>query len=256
VKKLLRRAYGHPALYRGNRFECPICGGRFRRLRHGRGRRNVQCPRCGSYERMRALWLFLRDEVRIAEPPERSVLHFAPERRIAERLAALPHLHYITADIEPGVAMETFDITAIPFPDNSFDLVICSHVLEHVERDGVAMSEVWRTLRPGGVALFMQPVDFGRAETYEDASIVDPAERVRAFNQYNHVRIYGRDIADRFQAAGFEITERRYTEELPPAARARYALQDGDATAREDVIFVASKPTRTQREQPDATALA
>lgn len=238
---LLRRAYGHPLLYKGRRLECPVCGGRFRRMRHGRGRRDVQCPRCGSYERVRALWLFLREQTDLAAGGGR-VLHFAPEPSIAAALGALPGIQYVSADLSPGVAMEVADITAIPHPAESFDAVICSHVLEHVPDDRKAMAEVFRVLRPGGAAYFMQPVDFGRAETYEDASIVDPAERARAFNQFNHVRVYGRDIRERLEQAGFAVSERRYTEELDPAMRARYALQDGDATAREDVVFVATKP--------------
>lgn len=238
----LRRAYGHPMLYRGRRLECPTCGGRFRRMRHGRGRRDVQCPRCGSYERVRALWLFLRDRTDLFEESNK-VLHFAPEPSIAAAIESMPNVDYISADIEPGVAMEVVDITAIPYPEGSFDAVICSHVLEHVSDDRRAMSEVFRALRPGGTAYFMQPVDFERAETYEDPSIVSPEERLRAFNQHNHVRVYGRDVRARLTGAGFEVTERRYTEELDPADRARYALQDGSATEREDVVFVAVKPS-------------
>lgn len=242
MRNPLRTVYGHPSLYRGRRLECPICGGRFRRMRHGRGRRDVQCPRCGSYERVRALWLFLRDRTDLAEG-RRRVLHFAPEPSIAAAMAALPGIEYTSADLEPGVAMEVVDITAIPFPPRSFDAVVCSHVLEHVPDDRRAMSEVFRVLRPGRSAYFMQPVDFARAETYEDDSIVDPEEREREFNQHNHVRIYGRDVRDRLRSVGFEVEERRYTEELNPADRARYALQAGDATEREDVVFVATKPS-------------
>lgn len=238
---LLRRAYGHPLLYRGRRLECPVCGGRFRRMRHGRGRRDVQCPRCGSYERVRALWLFLRDQTDLDQGRHR-VLHFAPEPSIAAAIEALPGVEYVSADIAPGVAMEVVDITAIPPSLGSFDVVVCSHVLEHVPEDRKAMSEVFRVLDPGGTAYFMQPVDFERAETYEDPRIVNPAEREHAFGQFNHVRVYGRDIVERLQDAGFEVSERRYTEELDPAMRARYALQDGDATAREDVVFVATRP--------------
>lgn len=237
----LRRAYGHPMLYRGKRLECPTCGGRFRRMRHGRGRRDVQCPRCGSYERVRALWLFLLDESGLSEGGHR-VLHFAPEPSIARAIEAMPGVDYLSADVEAGVAMEVVDITAIPYPEGSFDAVICSHVLEHVPDDRKAMSKVFDVLRPGGTAYFMQPVDFERAETYEDPSIVAPEERKRAFKQHNHVRVYGCDIRERLAGAGFEVTERRYTEELDPADRARYALQDGDATEREDVVFVAVKP--------------
>jgi SAM-dependent methyltransferase len=241
LNRTLRQAYGHPLLYGGKRLECPICGGRFRRMRHGRGRRDVQCPRCGSYERVRALWLFLREETDLVAGKHR-VLHFAPEPSIAAAIEALPGIDYVSADIAPGVAMEVVDITAIPHPEGSFDAVICSHVLEHVREDRRAMGEVFRVLRPGGAAYFMQPVDFERAETYEDASIVDPDARLRAFKQFNHVRIYGRDVAKRLHEAGFEVSERRYTEELDPAMRARYALQEGDATAREDVVFVATRP--------------
>jgi SAM-dependent methyltransferase len=243
LNRSLRRAYGHPLLYTGKRLECPVCGGRFRRMRHGRGRRDVQCPRCGSYERVRALWLFLRDQTDLGAG-KRRVLHFAPEPSIAAAIEALPGVDYVSADIAAGVAMEVVDITAIPPALGSFDIVICSHVLEHVPDDRRAMAEVFRVLNPGGSAYFMQPVDFGRAETYEDPAIVTPEERVRAFGQFNHVRVYGRDIRERLGDAGFEVTERRYTEELDPADRARYALQDGDATAREDVVFVAAKPAQ------------
>jgi SAM-dependent methyltransferase len=210
-------------------------------MRHGRGRRDVQCPRCGSYERVRALWLFLREQTDLDEGRHR-VLHFAPEPSIAAAIEALPGVEYVSADIAPGVAMEVVDITAIPPALGSFDVVICSHVLEHVPEDRRAMAEVFRVLRPGGAAYFMQPVDFERAETYEDPAIVAPRERERAFGQFNHVRVYGRDIRERLEGAGFELSERRYTEELDAADRARYALQDGDATVREDVVFVAAKP--------------
>jgi SAM-dependent methyltransferase len=210
-------------------------------MRHGRGRRDVQCPRCGSYERVRALWLFLRDESSLARDGGR-VLHFAPEPGIAAALRALPGIDYLSADLTPGVAMEVADITAIPHPAESFDAVVCSHVLEHVADDRGAMAELFRVLRPGGAAYLMQPVDFERAQTYEDPAMAAPEERRRAFGQFNHVRVYGRDVRERLQGAGFEVSERRYTEELDPAMRARYALQDGDATAREDVVFVAAKP--------------
>jgi len=211
-------------------------------MRHGRGRRDVQCPRCGSYERVRALWLYLREETDLSRGSHR-VLHFAPEPSIAAAIEAMPGVDYLSADITPGVAMEVVDITSIPYPEDSFDAVICSHVLEHVPDDRRAMSEVFRALRPSGTAYFMQPVDFERAETYEDPSIVTPEARLRAFNQYNHVRVYGCDIRERLTGAGFEVTERRYTEELDSADRTRYALQDGDATEREDVVFVAVKPS-------------
>ena len=162
----------------------------------------MQCPRCGSYERVRALWLFLRDQTNLSEGSHR-VLHFAPEPSIAAVIGALPGVDYVSADIAPGVAMEVVDITAIPPALGSFDIVICSHVLEHVAEDRQAMAEVFRVLNPGGTAYFMQPVDFERAKTYEDPAIVAPEERLRAFGQFNHVRVYGRDIRERLERCRF-----------------------------------------------------
>jgi SAM-dependent methyltransferase len=238
-RSLVRRIYGHPLLYVGHRLECPICGGKFRRMRHGRGRRDVQCPRCASYERVRALWLFLTRETDLMLSPQR-VLHFAPERALTDRLRALEHLDYTSGDLAPGVGMEHIDITAIPKPDDSFDTVICSHVLEHVPDDRRAMSELRRVLKPGGTAILMQPVDYTRESTYEDWSITTEEGREAAFNQFDHVRIYGPDIRQRLESVGFAVTLRRYTEEVPVEERRRFSLGWGDATEREDDIYVCS----------------
>lgn len=236
-----RRWRSAPALYAGRRYACPCCGGSFRRLKPKRGRPNATCPRCGSAERNRLLWLFLDRELHIQD--ERlSVLHFAPEKGVSGRLASLPGLDYLTADLRAEAAMEAMDITAIPRPDDSFDMVICSHVLEHVPDDRRAMSEMLRVLRPGGRAILQHPIDYDREETYEDASIAIPEARERAFLQHDHVRIYGKDHESRLGEAGFLVQHHRYRAQLDPEERRRFALDTGTDAFRADDIYVCAKP--------------
>jgi ubiquinone/menaquinone biosynthesis C-methylase UbiE len=99
--------------------------------------------------------------------------------------------------------MVKVDITNIPFGENTVDVILCSHVLEHILDDQQAMSELYRILKPGRWALILVPFDAERAETFEDSSVVDPKERTRLFGQFDHVRLYGRDFMDRLEHAGF-----------------------------------------------------
>jgi SAM-dependent methyltransferase len=180
-----------------------------------------ECYGCGSYARHRLVWLYLTRETDLPTARLR-LLHVAPsDPMYAERLAALPNLDYVSADLEDPAAAEHWDITAIPHPDASFDAILCSHVLEHVRDDRVAMSELHRVLRPGGWAVIQSPVDWTRAETYEEE--VDDAAAV--YGQADHVRFYGRDYDDRLRAAGFDVTVVRYAERLPAPERERHGLE-------------------------------
>jgi SAM-dependent methyltransferase len=134
-----------------------------------------------------------------------SLLHFAPEWGISSRLRAVPGLRYVTADLAGTGVDLRLDIMAIELPDSSFDAVICSHVLEHVDDDRAAMRELSRITAPGGWCIVMVPLDLGREHTYEDPLIVAPAERERAFLQHDHVRLYAPDIASRLERAGFVV---------------------------------------------------
>jgi SAM-dependent methyltransferase len=182
------------------------------------------CPGCGAQERHRAVWLYLR-----ARRPELfsealSVLHFAPEESFQRRLSALTKLRYVTADLELPHASEHFDIVRIPYPDDSFDVILCVHVLEHVEEDRRAMRELARVLKPDGWALILVPMDEDRAETYEDAAITAPRERERAFWQHDHVRLYGRDFPERLREEGFRVTVDPYVRDLDQETVARHGL--------------------------------
>ena len=192
-----------PLLYAGDSVTCPCCDGRFRRFVR-RYRDDALCPRCLSLKRHRLLWLYLRDRGGITSA-DVSLLHFAPEESLMRRLRGLTRLRYVTADIDPSSIAETqADITDIPFDEASFDVVICSHVLEHVPDDRKALREIHRVLRPGGTAYMMQPVSSAR-HTDEDVLVTSEAERRRRFGRKDHVRIYGQDFSQRVRDAGFQV---------------------------------------------------
>jgi SAM-dependent methyltransferase len=190
----------------------------------GPNRANARCPNCGARDRQRYLWLYLERKTNLLVDPLR-VLHFAPERIFEEWLGSQPNLDYVSTDLQRARAMVKADITDLPFPDDSFDVVLCSHVLEHVAEDRKAMRELYRVLRPGGWALVLVPIDFSRGETFEDPAIVAPADRERAFGQADHVRIYGRDFTTRLEEAGFTVRVEDYIRELGDAEVRRYGLR-------------------------------
>ena len=215
--------------YRGNRYECPLCGRRYRKLLpygYVTSRENALCPHCLSLERHRLLWLYLERETTLFESLPR-LLHIAPEVCLMRHLK--PHYksspeRYQTADLESPLADLHFDIQQIPLADESFDVVICNHLMEHVEDDLRAMRELHRILKRGGWGVLLSPVDLQRATTFEDDSITDPKERTRIFGQYDHRRLYGNDFADRLREAGFEVEDLDYAASLSDEERTRYGL--------------------------------
>jgi SAM-dependent methyltransferase len=214
--------------YRGDEVECPICGGRFRKFlkKHaasGRPRAGARCARCGSLERHRLLWLYLRDGTDLLTRPAR-LLHFAPEPGIAEKLKELPGCDYLSADLDAPPAMVRMDVQDIPADDDSFDAVICNHVLEHVPDDRRAVREIRRVLKPGGWAILGVPLQRKRATSFEDPAITSPEERERIYGQFDHVRVYGADYPDRLRDCGFEVEMVRYAERLGTDGARRYGL--------------------------------
>ena len=204
----------------GSRFHCPICGGWYRSfLPFGLNqRRHARCPGCGSLERHRFLWLYLENSLRLTRRRS-SILHVAPEPPIRRILSQLPNLSYVTIDLYDPEAVRQMDLTDLTFDSGMFDVIICSHVLEHIENDRSAMREMARVLRPNGRAIILVPVDPGRNCTYEDASITAPSERLEAFGHPYHVRICGIDYAKRISDAGFEVTEVLSTSLMPHRRR-------------------------------------
>jgi SAM-dependent methyltransferase len=188
---------------RGEGRECPCCGGHFRRMSRRRlaGWGGI-CPRCRSHPRHRAIALLLAR----GDLPGHRLIHFAPEPLFDPVFEHLPELERVTADLYAPADLR-LDITRMDLPDDSFDLILCSHVLEHVPDDRAAMGELRRVLGDGGLALILTPYRADRP-TCEDPSITSPLDRMVAFGQQDHVRIYGSDLADRLREAGFEVEDR------------------------------------------------
>lgn len=185
---------------------CPVCNRNSRKF----GpvgiipRDDAACFFCGSYERHRLVWLYFKRKTNLFSGQSLKVLHVAPEAIFEELLRAQLGSNYLTADLYNPRAMVKMDITDIRYPDDSFDVIYCSHVLEHVPDDKKAMREFHRVLKPSGWAMLLVPIVC--EQTFEDPSITDPAERARLFGQEDHVRNYGRDYVDRLREAGFEVT--------------------------------------------------
>ena len=215
------------ALYlRGKKYEDPIDGKTFRKfLPYGYGspRANVLSPSTLSLERHRLLWLYLTRETDFFSKPLK-VLHVAPEQAFYKRFKKQKNLTYITTDLYSPLADVKADLCALPFEDNSFDVIFCNHVLEHIPDDAQAMRELYRVMKKGGWGIFQVPQDINRAHTFEDDTITDPAERTRIFGQYDHVRVYGLDYFDRLRQVGFEVEEIVYSTHFTAEEIERYRI--------------------------------
>lgn len=215
---------------KGNRYTDPIDGRSFRTFLpygYGKQRSNVLSPSTLSLERHRLLWLYLKRETDFFSKPLK-VLHFAPEQAFYSRFRKQQNLDYTTTDLNSPLADVKADICHLPFADEVYDVVLCNHVLEHIPDDTKAMQELFRILKPGGMAILQIPQDLGRKTTYEDDSITDKEERARIFGQYDHVRIYGRDYFDKLRSIGFKVEEVAYTKQLTKAEVEKYCLADGE----------------------------
>ncbi|HKJ49232.1 MAG TPA: methyltransferase domain-containing protein [Christiangramia sp.] len=223
---------------KGSRYTDPIDGSGFRKfLPYGyeNQRENVLSPSTLSLERHRLLWLYLKYETEFFNK-NLKVLHFAPEQAFYKRFRKLNNLDYTTTDLNSPLADVKADICDLPFEDDSFDFILCNHVLEHIPDDTKAMQELYRILKPGGTAVLQIPQELDRAETFQDDSIRDPKERAKIFGQYDHVRVYGRDYFQKLRNIGFEVEEVDYTSKLSEAEINKYCLAKGE------IIPVCHKP--------------
>lgn len=217
--------------FKGSRHVCPCCGWSVRAFTMGGGsfrpRPAGYCPRCNSKARHRRVWLYLQERSLFGSGPTR-VLEVAPHHSLARALSARPGIEYVGIDLERGPwVSEVADLTHLPMEEDSFDAVVCVHVLEHVENDVAAMSEIYRVLRPGGWALVNVPLD-RRSPTYEDPAITTPDSRRAAFGEATHVRVYGLDLVDRLSSVGFQV-EIDHGEATEPSAVERFGLTSDES---------------------------
>ena len=229
-----------PVIYYGKRYKDPIDGKTYRKfLPYGYSekskRKNALSPGTLSLERHRLLWLFLKNKTNFFND-HLKVLHIAPEQCFLPIFKKMPNLKYVTADIESPIADLHFDLHHSPLPDNSFDVILANHVLEHVEDDIQCMRELYRMMKPGGWGIFQVPQDTTRLTTYEDKNIKTPEEREKHFWQKDHVRLYGLDYPERLKSVGFIVEEYDYTKEFSDQEIDYYRLPKGEK------IYLCKKP--------------
>ena len=215
---------------KGDNFTDPIDGRSFKKfLPYGyeKIRENVLSPSTFSLERHRLFWLYLKNETSFFNS-ELSVLHFAPEQAFLKRFRKMKNLNYTTTDLSSPLAYVKADICKLPFENNSYDFIICNHVLEHIVEDNKAMQELYRVLKPGGTAIIQVPYDASRQSTFEDNTITDRKERARIFGQYDHVRIYGMDYFKKLANSGFQVDAVDYTSTLSVHEIEKYRLSTGE----------------------------
>jgi SAM-dependent methyltransferase len=178
------------------------------------------CPGCKTLSRQRTFYWFFQTYL----PKHRKVrvLNPAPVDMIADMFQSFPNVEYVSIDIKfegfnipdtarTGRPIVQADIQELPFTNESFDVILCSHVLEHVPDDKKAMQELYRVLKPSGYALLEVPYRMENGEyvfeTYEDPSIVTEEDRLREYESPDHVRFYGKDFLVKLENVGFNVHE-------------------------------------------------
>ena len=215
---------------KGNTYTDPIDGKSYRRFLpygYAKVRENVLAPGTLSLERHRLFWLYLKNETTFFSAPLR-VLHFAPEQAFVQKFKKQKNLTYTTTDLNSPIADVKADICDLPFKDNSFDFIICNHVLEHIPDDTKAIQELYRVLAPSGTAILQVPYDAKREITFEDNTITDQSERTRIFGQYDHLRVYGMDYFKKLSSIGFNVNALDYTSGISSDDIERYRLCKGE----------------------------
>lgn len=213
-------------LFRGNDFTDPINGKSYRKfLPYGyvKQRDNALSPGTLSLERHRLLWLYLNNETNFFSKTLK-VLHIAPEQCFYNLFKNLKNINYTTFDLNSPLADIKGDICNMPFKENSFDFILCNHVLEHINDDKKAMKELYRVLNKNGTAILQVPINQKSSKTFEDSSIVNKKERIEKFGQYDHIRLYGLDYFKKLESFGFKVDPLKYSKEFTESEIIKYGL--------------------------------
>ena len=217
-------------IFRGKKYTDPIDDSNYSKfLSYGYKtvRKNALCPGTLSLERHRLLWLYLDKETDFLNS-NLKVLHVAPEQVFYKKFKKLKNWEYFTFDLNSPIADIKGDLTSTNFKDESFDLIICNHVLEHIEDDKSALDEMYRILKYNGISILQVPINVKRENTFEDLSIKSKIQREKYFGQYDHVREYGLDFKDRVEQAGFKVEMINYSEKISENLVIKYGLMKDD----------------------------
>jgi SAM-dependent methyltransferase len=226
--------------YKGNTYYCNCCGKSFRKFK-SKGtvltkRENAECPYCGSLERVRNLLFYIKNETGLLTGKVR-LLHFAPEWCLAPVLRKNVNLDYIAADINPNLADYRVDIMDIPFPGESFDYIICFHVLGHVPDEKKAIEEMFRVLKSTGTALIGTIIDLNNPHTFETNEADTSQKRLQYYSEPDLLRLHGTDFNRRLMQGGFKVEVIDYPSILGEEMKRKYALGDG----KRELIFKCTK---------------
>lgn len=208
LEPFLRKCYA--ITKKGNNHLCTICGFKASRFEHLYNM-DLLCPNCGSLARDRRLWKLI-SEKHLKEGIV--VLDFSPSRSLFRNWKKIKNINYTSSDLSGDFISDVnYDITQIAKANETFDSIICYHILEHVIEDEKAMSELYRVLKPNGTILIQTP--FKEGAIYEDYSIVLETERALHFGQEDHVRYYSKNgLKERLETAGFSVKSEQFDEDL------------------------------------------
>ena len=217
-------------IFRGKKYTDPIDDSNYSKfLSYGYKtvRKNALCPGTLSLERHRLLWLYLDKETDFLNS-NLKVLHVAPEQVFYKKFKKLKNWEYFTFDLNSPIADIKGDLISTNFKDEYFDLIICNHVLEHIEDDKSALDEMYRILKYNGISILQVPINVERENTFEDLSIKSKIQREKYFGQYDHVREYGLDFKDRVEQAGFKVEMINYSKKISQDLVIKYGLMKDD----------------------------
>ena len=217
-------------IFKGSNYTDPINEKQYSRfLSYGYNnlRPNALSPGTLSLERHRLLWLYLTSCDNI-ESQFLNVLHVAPEQVFFKKFKSFTNWSYITTDLNSPLADVKANLCNLPFKNNTYDLILCNHVLEHIIDDIKAMKEIYRVLKPGGRAILQVPLNKEKEKSYEDFTITSPEERNKQFGQYDHVRVYGMDFFERLNGVGFRCEKIDFTSKLSDKQIIEYGLIKGE----------------------------
>ena len=213
-------------LYRGKKFVDPIDGSSYRSFLpygYNRIRKNALCPGTLSLERHRLLWLYLKNKTKLLEK-NISVLHVAPEIIFIKKFKKITNWNYVSIDLKSPIADIKANVYNLPFKENYFDLILCNHVLEHIEDDYKALNELHRVIKNKGTLIAQVPLDKNLKKTFENKEIINPKERNKYFGQYDHVRVYGLDFYTRLARSGFKPKKIDILKEMSNEEKIKYCL--------------------------------
>lgn len=206
----------------GKQHYCTVCDHSARLfIRDPIAQNEFRCPNCYSLERHRLLGLYKN---KVFFTGNKKMLHFAPEECVKKVFSDKKNIDYLSADLDRSKAMIEMDIQNIQFPENSFDLIICNHVLEHIPNDQKAMNELYRVLKPRGWAFLTVPINYKSETTFEDPAIFTPEQRIENYGQADHLRVYGLDFREKLNEAGFIVTVDNRLDTMADELKSRYCL--------------------------------